>query len=45
VGKDLSFDTDFEEKATALTVDQVNAVLRKYMNPDKLTLVYAGDFK
>jgi zinc protease len=44
-GKDLSFDTDFEDKAKALTVDQVNGVLRKYINPDKMTLVYAGDFK
>jgi zinc protease len=44
-GKDLSFDTDYEDKAKALTVDQVNGVLRKYINPDKMTLVYAGDFK
>jgi zinc protease len=45
VGKDLSFDTDSEDKAKALTVDQVNAALRKYVNPDKMTLIYAGDFK
>ena len=44
-GKDLSFDAEFEEKAKALTVEQVNAVLRKYIGPDKLVLVYAGDFK
>jgi zinc protease len=44
-GKDLSFDTDYEDKAKALTVDQVNGVLRKYINTDKMTLVYAGDFK
>jgi zinc protease len=44
-GKDLSFDTDYEDKAKALTVEQVNAVLRKYISPDKMTLIYAGDFK
>ncbi|HEV3411480.1 MAG TPA: pitrilysin family protein [Puia sp.] len=44
-GKDLSFDMGYEDKAKALTVDQVNAVLRKYISPEKMTLVYAGDFK
>jgi zinc protease len=44
-GKDLSFDTDYEGKVKALTVDQVNAALKKYVSPDKMTLIYAGDFK
>ncbi len=44
-GRDLGFDSDYEEKAKALTADQVNAVLKKYFNPDKMMLVYAGDFK
>src|SRR6185312_8676763 len=44
-GKDLLFDADYESKAKALTVDQVNAVLRKYVQPDKMTLVYAGTFE
>jgi zinc protease len=44
-GKDLSFDTGYEEKVKALTVDQVNAALKKYVSPDKITLIYAGDFK
>jgi zinc protease len=44
-GKDLGFDTDFEDKAKALTVDQVNAVLRKYISLDKMMFVYVGDFK
>jgi zinc protease len=45
MGKDLSFDADYEDKAKALTVDQVNAALKKYVGPDKITLIYAGDFK
>jgi zinc protease len=44
-GKDLSFDTDYEDKAKALTVDQVNAALKKYVSADKITLIYVGDFK
>jgi zinc protease len=36
---------EYEEKAKALTVDQVNAALKKYVSPDKMTLIYAGDFK
>ena len=42
--KDLDFDVNYEEKARALTVEQVNAVLRKYVRPEKMTLIYAGTF-
>jgi zinc protease len=42
--KDLEFDVNYEDKARALTVDQVNAVLRKYVRPEKMTLIYAGTF-
>jgi predicted Zn-dependent peptidase len=45
ISKDLNFDMEYEEKAKALTVDQVNAALKKYVSPDKMTLIYAGDFK
>ena len=44
-GKDLSFDTEYEDKVKSLSVDQVNAVMRKYISQDKMTLIYAGDFK
>jgi zinc protease len=43
-GKDLNFFTEYENKARKLTLDQVNAALRKYIVPDKITMVYAGDF-
>jgi len=43
-GKALSFYSDYETKAQALTLDQVNAVLRKYIGLDKITFIYAGDF-
>jgi zinc protease len=44
-GKDLDFYISFEDKAGALTLEQVNAVVRKYIRPDKLILVYAGTFE
>lgn len=44
-GRDLDFYTDYETKAKALTLEQVNAVLKKYISLDKVTFIYAGDFK
>ncbi len=43
-GKDLSFFNYNEEQVKALTLDQVNAALKKYISPDKMVFVYAGDF-
>jgi zinc protease len=43
--RDLNFDTEYEDKVKSLSVDQVNAALRKYISLDKMTLIYAGDFK
>ncbi|WP_428231670.1 M16 family metallopeptidase [Flavobacterium sp.] len=37
------YDT-LENKVKALKVEEVNAVLRKYLSLDKMTSVYAGDF-
>jgi predicted Zn-dependent peptidase len=45
ISKDLNFDMEYEDKAKALTVDQLNAALKKYVSPDKMTLIYAGDFR
>ncbi|MFT4155709.1 M16 family metallopeptidase [Parafilimonas sp.] len=44
-GKDLTYYTDYENKVKGLTLEQVNAALRKYISADKATLIYAGDFK
>jgi zinc protease len=41
----LRFDESFEAKVAALTVDQVNAAFRKYVDPAQLIFVKAGDFK
>ncbi len=41
--RDWSFSKQTEEKIAALTVDEVNAALRRFADPDKLTFVLAGD--
>jgi zinc protease len=43
-GKKLEYYSDYESKAKSLTLEQVNAALRKYVSVDKMTLIYAGDF-
>ena len=40
----FAFDADFERRVAALTLDQVNAAFRRYVDPAKLTWVKAGDF-
>ncbi len=44
-GKDLAYYSDYESKVKSLTLAQVNAALRKYISLEKITFVYAGDFK
>ncbi|MBK9314381.1 MAG: insulinase family protein [Acidobacteria bacterium] len=40
----LAWDADFERKVEALTPVQITAALRKHINPDKISIVKAGDF-
>jgi zinc protease len=44
LGRTFQFSKDFEDKVKALTVDDVNAALRKHIDPAKVTVVKAGDF-
>jgi len=45
IGRTMQFDADLEAKIKALTVEDVNAALRKYIHPEQLSVVTAGDFK
>ncbi len=45
INRTLAWDTDFEKKIEALTGEQIRAALRKYVDPAKLSVVKAGDFK
>jgi zinc protease len=43
-GRTMAFQKDLEKKIQALTVDEVSAAFRKYVDPKKLVIVTAGDF-
>ena len=44
LGRTMQFDADLEAKIKAVTVDEVNAALRKYVHNDAFSVVTAGDF-
>ncbi len=44
IGRDLNFVASFEDKIRALTVEEVNAALKKNLKPERLFIVAAGDF-
>lgn len=44
-GRTMAYYSDLEKKVAALTVDQVNAAIRKHIDPKRLVIVRAGDFK
>jgi zinc protease len=44
LGRTMAFDSDVEKKIGALTADEVNAVLRRTLDPTKMAVVMAGDF-
>ena len=41
----MAFEAEMEAKVQALTPDQIRAAMQKYLNPDGLSIVRAGDFK
>ncbi|WP_082752731.1 M16 family metallopeptidase [Janthinobacterium sp. B9-8] len=44
LGRTMQFSADFETKLKALSPAQIKAVMVKYIDPAKLSVVYAGDF-
>ena len=44
-GKPLSWLDDYPKAIRALTVEQVNAAIRKHLDPKKMVLVEAGTFE
>jgi len=43
-GRTLVWDEKFERQIDALTADQIVSTLRRHLDPDKMTIVKAGDF-
>ena len=44
LGRTMAWEASLEKQIEALTPDQVNAALRKHIDPKKLVVVAAGDF-
>ena len=40
----IAWDADLESKISKLTPEQINAAMKKYITPDKITIVKVGDF-
>lgn len=45
VGRDMKFYADFETRISQVTPESAVAALRKYIDPERLVIVEAGDFK
>jgi zinc protease len=45
LGRTFAFAGQIDERLKALTLEQVNAALRRYVDPSKLVVGVAGDFK
>lgn len=45
LGRNMNWDADFENKVDKLTVAEVNAAVKKYLDYSKMIVVKAGDFK
>ncbi|KWS05103.1 putative zinc protease [Lysobacter capsici AZ78] len=43
-GRTMQFSADLDAKFKALTVESVNAAIRKHLKPDQLSVYMAGDF-
>ena len=44
LGRTMGFDAAIDAKVAALTLDEVNAVIRKFIKPEQFAHYYAGDF-
>ncbi len=44
IGRTLQWDADLDAKLKALTPEQINAAMRRHIDPSKITIVKAGDF-
>ncbi len=43
-GRTMQWDAQLESRVAKLTTDQVNTTVRKYINPDEVSIFKAGDF-
>ena len=43
-GRTLKWDADLDARLRALTPEQINAAMRRHMDPTKITIIKSGDF-
>ncbi|MBA3323446.1 MAG: insulinase family protein [Pyrinomonadaceae bacterium] len=44
INRTLAFDAALDKQLQALTPEQINAAMRKYITPERITIIKAGDF-
>jgi len=44
INRTLAFDAALDKRLQALTPEQINAAMRKYITPERITIIKAGDF-
>lgn len=44
VGRTMAYEEELDKQIAALTAEQVNAAMRKWITPDKISIFKAGDF-
>ncbi|MEK6281514.1 MAG: pitrilysin family protein [Acidobacteriota bacterium] len=44
LGRTLKWDADLDTKLKALTPEQINAAMRRHIDPTKITIIKSGDF-
>lgn len=44
LNRTLAYDTDLDKRIQALTPAQISTVMRKYITPERITIIKAGDF-
>ncbi len=44
IGRTFAWDDELDKKVQALTGEQINASMKKYITPDKISIFKAGDF-
>jgi zinc protease len=44
LNRTMAFEAEMDAKLAAVTLEQVNAAIRKYLKPDSFAHFYAGDF-
>jgi len=44
LNRTIAWDAELESKVQALTAEQINSAMRKYLTPENITIIKAGDF-